>query len=82
MPFNQDSAISSVNGKPLRLVDQLIYLGSNISPTENDVNIWLGKAWTAIDKLLTIRKSDLSDKTKQEFFQVVAVLVLLYGRII
>ena len=39
----------------------------------------LGKAWTAIDILMIIWKSDLSDQIKWEFFQVVAVLVLLYS---
>ena len=47
MSFNQDGAISSLNGKPLKL-DQFIYLSSNISSTESDVNI--GKAWTTIDR--------------------------------
>ena len=51
MSFNQDNAISSLNGKPLKLVDQFIYLGSNISSTKSDVNICIGKAWTAIDSL-------------------------------
>ena len=30
------------------------------------------KAWNAIDRLITIMKSDLSDKIKLEFFQAVA----------
>ena len=30
-----DGAISSLDVKPLKLVDQIIYLGSNISSTEN-----------------------------------------------
>ena len=42
----------SLNGKPLKLVNQFTYLSSNISSTESDVNI--GKAWMAIDKLSTI----------------------------
>ena len=46
--FNQDGAISSLNGKFLKLVDQFIYLGSDISSTESDVNICIGKALTAI----------------------------------
>ena len=37
------------------------------------------EAWTAINRLLIIWKSDLSDKMKQEFFQIVAISVLLYG---
>ena len=41
----------------------------------------LAKVWTAIDSLLTILKSDLSDKIKQNFFQALAVSILLYGHI-
>ena len=69
--FNQN-VISSLNIKPLK------YLGSNISSTESNVNVHISEAWTAIDRLTTIWKSDLSDKIKQEFLQAIAVLVLLY----
>ena len=61
-----------LNSKALKLVDQFIYLGSNIPSTESNVNISIGKVWTAIDKL-TIRKSD---KIKQEFFRVENVSVI------
>ena len=37
------------------------------------------KLWTAIDKLSTIYKFDLADKIKQDFFQAVAMAVLLYS---
>ena len=79
MCFNQDGVISTLNVKPLKLVDQFIYLSSNISSTESDVNICMGKAQITIDRLTTILKSDISDKIKPEFFQTVAVSVLLYG---
>ena len=39
----------------------------------------LTKAWTAIDKLLIIWKSDLTDKIKRSFCQAAVVLILLYG---
>ena len=41
----------------------------------------MGKAFTTFDSLSTIKNSDLSDKKKNklEFFQAVAVSVLLYG---
>ena len=42
MYFNQDGPISSFNGKPLKKVDQFIYLSSNISSTESNVNMRLG----------------------------------------
>ena len=37
------------------------------------------KAWTAIDRLLIIWKSDLTDKMKCSFFQAAVVSILLYG---
>ena len=64
--------------KPRKLVDPFTYLGSNISSTESEVNIRRGKPRTAIDRLTTLWNNDLSDKIKWGFFQVVAVLVLLY----
>ena len=79
MCFNQDGDISSLNGSPQKLVDLFEYLGSNISSTESSINICIGKAWTAIDMLMAIWKSDHSEKIKQEFFQAVVVSILLYG---
>ena len=63
----------------MKIEYQFIYLGSNISSTESDVCVHIGDALTAIYRLPTIRKSNLSDKIRQEFFQAVAVLVLLCG---
>ena len=63
----------------LELVDRFTYIGSNISSTENDVNIQLAKAWAAIDRLSIMWKSDISNKIK-DFLQVVAVSILLYGQ--
>ena len=40
------------------LIDQFIYLRSNISSTEGNVNICIGKVSTANDKLSTIWKLD------------------------
>ena len=37
------------------------------------------KAWTAIDRLSIIWKSDLTDKKKCSFFQAAVVSILLYG---
>ena len=54
MCFNQRGDTSTLNGGSLKLVDKFTYLKSSISPMENDINIRLVKAWTAIDKLLVI----------------------------
>ena len=43
---------------------------------ESDATTHIGKAWAAVDRLLTIWKSDLSNKIKHEYFQAIAVSVL------
>ena len=77
--FHQKGNISTLKGGPLKLVDKFTYLGSSISSTENDINTWLAKAWTAIDRLLVIWKSDLIDKIKCIFFQAAVESILLHG---
>ena len=78
MCFNQTGNISSLKGRPLKRVDKFSYLRSSISSTENDINTWLAKAWTAIDRLWVIWKSDLTDKIKRSFFKAVIMSILLY----
>ena len=51
-----------LSGKPLKLVDKFTYLSSNISFNKRDISIYLAKVWKAIDRLLIIRKPNLSDK--------------------
>ena len=77
--FNQTSDISTLSGSTLKLVDKLTYLGSSVSSTETDINTRLAKAWTAIDRLSLIWKSDLTNKIKYSFFKAAVVSILLYG---
>ena len=79
MCFNQAGDISTLDGTSLKLVDKFTYLGSSVWSTEKDINTWLMKAWTVIDKLSIIWKSELTDKMKRCFFQAAFVLILLYG---
>ena len=79
MCLNQTGDISTLGGSSLKLVDKFIYLGSSVSSTEKDIDTRLAKAWTAIDRLSVIWKSDLTDKMKRSFFQAAVVLILLYG---
>ena len=60
-------------------MDKFINLGSSVSSTEKDIDTWLTKAWTAINKLSIIWKSTLTDKMKRSFFQAAVVSILLYG---
>ena len=79
MCFNQTGDISTQGGSSLKLVDKFTYQGSNVSSTEKDIDMRLTKVWAAIDKLLVIWKSNLTDKMKRSFFQAVVVSILLYG---
>ena len=63
----------------LKLVDKFTYRGSSVSSTEKDIDTRLTKAWTAIDRLSIIWKSDLTDKMKRSSFQAAVVSILLYG---
>ena len=69
MCYNQTGEISTRDGTPLKLVDKFTYLGRSVSSTEKDIDTRLTKAWTAIDRLSTIWKSDLTDQMKRSFFQ-------------
>ena len=79
MCYNQTGNITTLDGASLKLVDKFTYLGSIVSSTEKDIDTRLTKAWTAIDRLSIIRKSDLTDKMKRSFFQAAVVSILLYG---
>ena len=79
MCYNQTDDVSTLDGTSLKLVDKFTYLGSSVSSTEKDIDTRITKAWTAIDRLLIIWKSDLTDKMKRSFFQAAVVSILLYG---
>ena len=60
-------------------VNKFTYLGSSVASTEKDIDTRLTKAWTAMNRLSIIWKSDLIDKMKHSFFQAVVESILLYG---
>ena len=77
--FKRLIAISTLEGTSLKQVNKFTDLGSSVSSTEQDIDMRLTKAWTAIDKLSIIWKSDLTDKIKRSFFQAAVVSILLHG---
>ena len=79
MCYNQKGDISTLDGTPLKLVDKFTYRGSSVESTEKDIDTRLTKAWTAINRLSIIWKSDLTDKMKRSFFQAAVTSILLYG---
>ena len=54
MCFNQRGDIYTQNGSSLKLVDKFTYLGNSVLSIGTDINMWLAKAWTAINRLLVI----------------------------
>ena len=79
MCYNQTGDISTQDGSSLKLVDKFTYQGSSVSSTEKNIDTWLTKTRTAIDKLSIIWKSDLTEKIKRSSFQSGVVSILLYG---
>ena len=79
MCYNQTGDISTLDGTSLILVDKFTYLGNSVSSIEKDVDTRPTKAWTAIDRLSIIWKSNLTDKMKRSFFQAAVVSIMLYG---
>ena len=79
MCYNQTGDISTLDGTPLKLVNKFTYLGSSVSSTEKDIDTRLRKALTAVNRLLVIWKSDITDKMKRSFFHAAVVSILLYG---
>ena len=79
MSYNQTGDITTLDRTPLKLVDKFTQLGSSVSSTEKDIDTQLTKAWTTVNRLSIIWKSDVTDKMKRSFFQAAVVSILLYG---
>ena len=79
MYYNQKGDITTLDGTPLKLVEKYTHRGSSVSSTEKDIDTWLTKAWTDIDRLSIIWKSNLTDKMKRSIFLAALVSILLYG---
>ena len=77
--FYQTGDNSTLGGSSLKQVDKFVYLRSSVSLTEKDIDTGITKAWTAVDRLSVIWKSDLTDKMKCSVFQAAVVSILLYG---
>ena len=63
----------------LLVSEKFRHLGSRVSSPEKDIDTRLTRAWTAINRLSIIWKSDLTDKMKRSFFKPEVVSILLYG---
>ena len=80
MSFNQpEGVLNTIEGTKLKQVNDFLYLGSWINSCEKDINVRIGKAWAAMDKMDKVWKSNLNTKLKIEIFRATVETVLLYG---
>ena len=56
---NTEGTITAQNGYDLEQVKDFNYLGSKIISSENDIQVGIGSAWSALNKLTPIWKSTL-----------------------
>ena len=73
--------MKSLADKNIKQVLDFKYLGSYIAFTEHDVNIRLGKAWSALNQMDKIWESNLSGNLKRNFFRAAVESVLVYGSV-
>ena len=66
-----------LGGNKLKQVDNFKYLGSWIQSSEKDMNIRIGQAWSALNKMMKVWKSNLKNHLKIGFFRVTVESVLL-----
>ena len=85
MTYNQHNTIrdvmSSQNSERIKQANEFKYLGSYIASTEQNINVRIGKAWSALNQLTNIWKSRLSKNLKRNFFRATVESVLVYGAI-
>ena len=77
--INTDHKLRYVNVSQLKSVDNYTYLGSEISSVDKEIKIRIAKSWSALDKLSSILKSNLTATLNRNFFRALVESVLLYG---
>ena len=73
------SQISTVDGKQLKSTNSFKYLGSYVPDSFADFKKRKAQAWTAMNKLDKVWKSNIQRKCKLQFFHASVVSILLYG---
>ena len=76
---NTEGIITAQNGCDLKQVKDFNYLDSKIISSENDIQMRIGSAWSALNKLTPIWKSNLDVSIKRKFFRNTVESVLTYS---
>ena len=80
MLYNQpEGDLVTLEGNKLKQVDNFKYLGLWIQSSEKDMNIRIGQAWSALNKMMKVWKSNLQSHLRVGFFRATVESVLLYG---
>ena len=77
--IQEPEEMACVDGKPIELVDDFLYLGAKIRNTEEDLAERKKKVWAACHCLKSVWKSDLQRDLKIRVFTATVESVLLYG---
>ena len=62
---NTEGTVTAQNGCDVEQVNNFNYLGSKIISSENDIQVTIGSAWSALNKLTPIWKSNLDVSIKK-----------------
>ena len=76
---NNEGIITAQNGCDLKQVKDFNYLDSKVISSENDIQMRIGSAWSALNKLTPIWRSNLDVSIKREFFKTTVESVLTYS---
>ena len=76
---NTEGIITAQNGCDLKQVKDFNYLDSKVISSENDIQMRIGSAWSTLNKLTPIWRSNLDVSIKREFFKTTVESVLTYS---
>lgn len=79
MTFKEVGSLRTLEGIELKNMTDFLYLGSWIDNSEKDIKTRKAKAWSALNKMDTIWKSDMKKELKVKFFRATVESVLMYG---
>ena len=76
---NTEGTMAVQTGCDLEQVNDFSYLGGKIISSENDIQVRIGSAWSALKKLTPIRQSNLDVHIEREVFRATVESVLPIG---
>ena len=78
-PNQDETDLKTLRGDLLKQIHYFKYLGSWIADSKKDMEVRIGLAWKALNKLDKIWKSKLKRKLKIQFFRSTVESFWLYG---